>query len=52
MGWSWIEDLVLALFLVLVARHVVAHGAVALHVLVDGNDLDVVFHGVEGESPH
>ncbi len=37
----------LFLFLALVARDVVA-----LHVLVDGDDLDVVFHGVGGESPH
>ena len=44
----WIE----ALFLVLVVRDVVAHAVVALHVLVDGDDLVAAVHGVGGESPH
>lgn len=46
MGWSWIEDLFLVLFLVLAAL-----AAVAPHVLVDGDNLVVVFYGVGGELP-
>ena len=48
MGWSWIEDLFLVA-LAAVALAAVALVVVAPHVLVDGDNLVVVFYGVGGE---